>query len=87
MMNMNNSIRMNEVVMKILLTILGILLTLVGAVWILQGFNILLGSMMSGQIQYAILGLVVAAIGIALVIFSNRRRGASGGEDRSKLNR
>ena len=59
--------------MKVILYILGALLTLVGLVWILQGFNILLGSMMSGQIQYAILGLVVAVIGIALIIYANRR--------------
>jgi hypothetical protein len=58
---------------KVILYILGALLTLVGLVWILQGFNILLGSMMSGQIQYAILGLVVAVIGIALIIYTNRR--------------
>jgi len=58
---------------KVILYILGALLTLVGLVWILQGFNILLGSMMSGQIQYAILGLVVAVIGITLIIYTNRR--------------
>jgi len=58
---------------RVILYIFGALLTLVGLVWILQGFNILLGSMMSGQIQYAILGLVVAVIGIALIIYTNRR--------------
>jgi hypothetical protein len=73
--------------MKIVLNILGILLTLVGVVWILQGFNVLLGSMMSGHLQYAALGLVVGAIGIALLVFANRRRGAAGGEDSTKLSR
>ncbi len=58
-------------------SIFGVLLVLIGLVWILQGVNVLVGSFMSGQIQYAILGLVVAIIGAALVFFSNRRRRAS----------
>jgi hypothetical protein len=64
--------------MKVILNILGVLLTLVGLVWILQGFNVLLGSMMSGHIQYAILGLVVSIIGIALLVYANRRPGIMG---------
>jgi hypothetical protein len=59
--------------MKIALNILGVLLVLTGLVWILQGFNVLIGSMMSGQLQYAVLGLVVEAVGIALLVFANRR--------------
>jgi hypothetical protein len=59
--------------MKVILNILGVLLTLVGLVWILQGFNVLLGSFMSGRIEYAILGLVVAVIGIAVLFYANRR--------------
>jgi hypothetical protein len=59
--------------MKVVLNILGILFTLVGLVWILQGMNVLLGSMMSGNILYAVLGLVVAVIGIALLAYANRR--------------
>ncbi len=59
--------------MKWILTIIGVLLVLVGIVWILQGFNVLLGSFMSGQILYAVLGFVVAAIGIAAIVFGNRR--------------
>jgi hypothetical protein len=73
--------------MKIFLNIVGILLTLTGLVWILQGFNILLGSMMSGQLQYAVLGLVVGAIGIALIVYANRRAKAASNGDRSKLDR
>ncbi len=59
--------------MRIVLNVFGVLLTLLGLVWILQGLNVLLGSMMSGHIQYAILGLVVAIIGIAMLVFANRR--------------
>jgi hypothetical protein len=60
--------------MKWILNILGVLLILVGIVWILQGINILLGSFMSGQPLYAALGIVVAIIGIFLLVFANRRR-------------
>jgi len=60
--------------MKWVLNILGVLLILVGVVWILQGINILLGSFMSGQPLYAVLGIVVAIIGIFLLVFANRRR-------------
>ncbi len=61
--------------MKWLLYIIGVLLALIGLVWILQGFNVLLGSMMSGHIQYAILGLILAIAGILLIVFANRRAG------------
>jgi hypothetical protein len=60
--------------MKWVLNILGVLLILVGIVWILQGINILLGSFMSGQPLYAVLGIVVAIIGVFLLVFANRRR-------------
>jgi len=60
--------------MKWVLNILGVLLILVGIVWILQGINILLGSFMSGQPLYAVLGIVVAIIGVFLLFFANRRR-------------
>jgi hypothetical protein len=65
--------------MKIALSILGVLMILAGVVWILQGFNVLLGSMMSGHMEYAVLGLVVGIIGVGLLIYANRRpRGISG---------
>jgi hypothetical protein len=60
--------------MKVVLYVVGVLLVLVGLVWILQGINVLLGSMMSGRIQYAVLGLVVAVIGGGLLVYANRRR-------------
>jgi drug/metabolite transporter superfamily protein YnfA len=56
------------------MTIIGILLVLMGGVWILQGINVLPGSFMTGQTKWAVIGAVTAVIGIALVILA--RRGA-----------
>lgn len=42
----------------------GVLLTLVGLLWILQGVNVIGGSGMSGHGQYAVLGVIVALFGI-----------------------
>lgn len=65
--------------MKWVLNIVGVLLILIGLVWILQGINVLPGSMMSGKIQYSILGFVVDVVGILMIVFANRRRKVSGG--------
>ncbi len=62
--------------MKIILSIVGILLALMGAVWFLQGINVLPGSVMTGQIQWAIYGALAVIIGIGLLVFANRRRAA-----------
>ncbi len=47
--------------------VIGGLAVLVGAIWILQGINVLGGSMMSGHPGYAVLGAVVGAIGLVLL--------------------
>ena len=62
--------------MKTFLYILGILLILIGGVWFLQGINILPGSFMTGQVQWAIYGAIAVIVGIALLAYANRRRGA-----------
>ena len=54
--------------------ILGVLLSLMGLVWILQGTNILKTGFMAGHMQYALFGLVALAIGVGLIAISNRRR-------------
>lgn len=59
--------------MKIAANIFGGILVLVGIVWILQGINVLPGSFMTGQIQYAILGAVLGVGGLALLFYTNRR--------------
>jgi uncharacterized membrane protein len=56
------------------LSIVGIVLVLLGGLWTLQGINIVRNSFMTGKIQYAILGIVMLLIGLALVIWANRRQ-------------
>jgi hypothetical protein len=55
--------------------VIGIILCLVGAVWIAQGTNVLGDSkMMSGHAGYAVLGGIVAAVGLALLGWAWRIR-------------
>jgi hypothetical protein len=60
--------------MKWVLNIVAVILILVGLVWILQGVNVLPGSVMSGHPLYTVLGLVLDVIGIVMLYFANRRR-------------
>jgi hypothetical protein len=62
--------------MKIVLSIVGVLISLTGLVWFLQGINILPGSFMTGQLRWAIYGGIALVIGIGLIVFANRRRGS-----------
>jgi len=55
---------------------LGAVLTLIGVVFTLQGLNVLPGSPMSGVTLWAIIGPIVAIVGLVLlgVAFARRRR-------------
>ena len=58
--------------MRMLMTVVGALLVLMGGVWILQGINVLPGSFMTGQTKWAVYGAVAVAVGIGLVIVARR---------------
>jgi hypothetical protein len=62
--------------MKLVLTVAGALMVLLGGVWILQGINILPGSFMTGQMQWAIYGCVLALAGIGVIVWARRRPAA-----------
>lgn len=59
--------------MKTASLVLGFIALITGGVWILQGVGILPGSFMSGQRTWLLIGLVVAAAGVALVYNGIRR--------------
>jgi hypothetical protein len=50
--------------MRIMLIVVGALLMLVGIVWFLQGINVLPGSFMTGQTQWAIYGGIAFLVGV-----------------------
>ncbi|MFZ6644993.1 hypothetical protein ACO0LO_04710 [Undibacterium sp. TJN25] len=58
--------------MKSILNVLGILLMLLGGIWFLQGVNILPGSFMTGQVQWAINGGAVFATGLIAFIVARK---------------
>ena len=58
--------------MKRPLTVMGIVLLLVGVLWILQGYNVIGGSGMSGQMIWALLGIVAGIVGAVLLFVAYR---------------
>jgi hypothetical protein len=59
--------------MKITLNTLGVVLILMGGIWFLQGINVLPGSFMTGQIQWAVYGGIAIVVGIVLLFVARRR--------------
>ncbi len=57
--------------MRILLNIVAVLLILFGAGWFFQGIGVLGGSIMTGQVQWAIYGGIAFLVGIGLFLFAN----------------
>jgi hypothetical protein len=53
----------------------GLLAVVLGAVWTLQGLGVLGGSVMSGVTAWALVGPMLAAVGLGLVVAGVRIRG------------
>ena len=60
--------------MRALFFVLGGLMVVVGGVWTFQGLGYLEGSAMTGVDTWAMIGPVVAGLGVALVIVAARKR-------------
>lgn len=60
--------------MRIFLKLLGSVLAILGGIWILQGINLLPGSFMTGQLQWAAYGALALAVGAALLFAARKLR-------------
>jgi hypothetical protein len=60
--------------MKIAGNIVSVIVLLIGALWTLQGLNVLAGSVMSGQTQWLVIGLILVVVGILGLWWINFRR-------------
>jgi len=50
------------------MTILGVLLIVLGAIWFFQGTDVLPGSFMTGQSRWAVNGGIAAGAGLVLIV-------------------
>ncbi|GAA1638082.1 hypothetical protein GCM10009744_29290 [Kribbella alba] len=57
---------------KAVLVALGVLLTVAGVVWTLQGLGYISGSSMTGSTLWAVVGPIVAAFGVSLLYVTFR---------------
>ena len=60
--------------MRALFVALGVAMVLVGAIWTAQGLGYLEGSPMTDQQLWAIVGPLVAGLGVGLVVTAARRQ-------------
>ena len=64
-------------IMRVVSSFLGVLLVLIGGIWILQGLNLAWGalsrSFMQGDQHWALYGAIVVIIGVCQVLWSNSR--------------
>jgi hypothetical protein len=61
-------------IIKTILKIFAVLLMLAGGIWFLQGINILPGSFMTGDPQWAINGGIMVLVGAGLFWFLSRKK-------------
>jgi uncharacterized membrane protein HdeD (DUF308 family) len=60
--------------MRIVRLVLGSLLVVIGAVWIVQGIGVLPGSFMTGQPKWAMYGGIALVVGLLQLIYTLRKR-------------
>ncbi len=67
-----------DVIMRILNTLLGVVMILMGCVWMMQGLNVgpaaILQGFMVSDIHWTYYGAMLAIVGAAEIVWSNRRR-------------
>ena len=63
-----------NIVMRIISSLLGLLLVAMGGIWLLQGTGLAFQvGFMAGDWHWALYGALLAAVGVAQVVWSNMR--------------
>lgn len=68
--------------MKPVATLFGALLALMGSVFFLQGIGVLHGSTMTGETTWAVIGPILAVLGLLLILLGRRRSSTSPDRER-----
>jgi hypothetical protein len=64
-----------NIVMRVVSSLIGVVMILMGGVWILQGLNLAFRSgFMVGNYHWTIYGAILALVGVAQVLWSNTRQ-------------
>ncbi len=67
-----------DVLMRIVSSLIGLLMVVVGAVWMMQGLNVgpaaILQGFMVNDLHWTLYGAILALLGVAELIWSNTRR-------------
>jgi hypothetical protein len=61
--------------------IIGIILVVIGGVWIAQGSGALHGSFMTGEALWTVIGVIAALFGLALLVGAARDRKRTDADD------
>ena len=65
-------------VMRVISSLIGVLMVLMGGIWILQGLNLAWGSLsrsfMQGDQHWVFYGAIVLIVGVCQVVWSNTRQ-------------
>jgi hypothetical protein len=66
-----------NVIMRVVSTLIGVVMILMGGVWILQGLNLAFRvGFMVGNYHWTIYGTILALVGVAQIVWSNIRQRA-----------
>ena len=64
--------------MRLVVVLAGVVLVLVGILWILQGIGLAKGSFMTGHAFWGWMGGVAVVVGVPVLVAGLRRAGSSG---------
>jgi hypothetical protein len=66
-----------NLVMRVVTSLVGLLMIAMGAVWIMQGLNVgpsaILQGFMVNDVRWTVYGAILALVGLAEIVWANRR--------------